>query len=94
MTALLRYEKAQAVTRRDLRRFYGSAAWRDLKGAALYVKGRRCARCGRARGPLHVDHIVPVRISWAARLAMWNCQVLCQRCHDVHKRNEERVKWR
>lgn len=85
---------ARLVRRRDLRAFYSSGAWRDLKGAALFVKGRRCAKCGKKRGPFHVDHIVPVRIAWAARLEMWNLQILCPRCHARDKRQEERSRWR
>jgi 5-methylcytosine-specific restriction endonuclease McrA len=87
-----------APTRRDVRGFLGSAEWRDQKGAALYLKGRRCERPGcdtPTKGPFHVDHIVPVRVSWAARLSMWNLQVLCARCHTSHKRREEnRRRWR
>ncbi|MCO5071113.1 MAG: HNH endonuclease [Rhizobiaceae bacterium] len=82
------------VAARALRRFYGSAAWRDLKGAALYLKGRRCAMCGRTDRPFHVDHIVPVRVAWAARLSMTNLQVLCVPCHGGKKRRIENAKWR
>lgn len=82
------------ITRREVRRFYGSAEWRDQKGAALYVKGRRCARCDTREGPFHVDHITPVRVSWAARLSMWNLQVLCEGCHSSSKKKEENAKWR
>lgn len=82
------------VTRRALRKFRGSAAWRDLKGAALYLKGRRCAFCGQTDGPFHVDHIVPVRVAWAARLSMSNLQVLCAPCHGGAKKRAENANWR
>lgn len=81
-------------TRRDLRRMYASGLWRDVRGAALYMKGRLCARCGTTRGPFHVDHIVPARISWAARFSIWNLQVLCRRCHLKHKKRKEVLQWR
>ncbi len=87
-------DAAIGVTRRDLRRFYGSAEWRNQKGAALYLNGRRCARCGTTAAPFHVDHITHVRVSWAARLSIWNLQVLCETCHSSHKKREENVKWR
>lgn len=82
-----------SVTRRHLRQFYGSAAWRDLKGAALWFKGRRCANCGTIKGLFHVDHVTPVRVSWAARLSMYNLQILCRKCHGSHKKRQENLKW-
>lgn len=85
---------APLPTRRDLREMYGSGLWREVRALVLFVKGRVCAFCGERNGPFHVDHIVPARISWAARFELWNLQVLCRRCHVKHKKREEIREWR
>lgn len=73
----------------EVRAFYRSAEWRAMRGHVLHLQSPACRRCGR-RKRLEVDHIVPVRVSWEARLDLRNLQVLCHRCHRSDKRREER----
>ena len=77
-------------TRREHRSFYTSTAWREARLLALARLGRCCCRCG-SRRRIVVDHIVPVRVSWEARLDQRNLQILCADCHNGPKKREERT---
>ena len=80
------------VTPRDIRRFYGSGAWRNLRAVTIAKRGKRCERCGVTKGQFHVDHVVPIWVSWASRLDPQNLEVLCRRCHVSEKKREENLK--
>ena len=78
------------VTPRDIRRFYGSGAWRNLRAVTIAKRGKRCERCGVTKGQFHVDHVVPIWVSWASRLDPQNLRC-CVGDATYRKRSERRI---
>jgi 5-methylcytosine-specific restriction enzyme A len=62
--------------------FYSDPQYQANRKAALQRAGGRCEQCGRRRGRLHVDHIVPRAQGGGHDLA--NLQVLCSGPGSCH----------
>jgi 5-methylcytosine-specific restriction endonuclease McrA len=56
--------------------------WERLRQQVFKRYGRRCMRCGRTSGEMHVDHIKPWRDFPELRYDQDNMQVLCCSCHE------------
>lgn len=67
----------------DVRRWYGTARWRQLRARVLVAAHYVCADCGRVAVDLEVDHIVPHRGVRALFWARSNVQALCSSCHAI-----------
>lgn len=61
--------------------FFGSRAWRFMRGKVLSVYGRRCMKCCTTEGPIQVDHIKPRHLFPELGLEFSNMQVLCKDCN-------------
>lgn len=73
--------------------FYQTEEWKLLSEQMLLKYGRVCMRCKTTRGPMHVDHIKPVRKYWKLRLDSNNLQILCAGC-NYNKGNRDETDYR
>jgi len=55
--------------------------WQKLRNRILRLYGRRCMRCGRTDGQLHLDHIQNWQEYPERRYDPENVQLLCRDCH-------------
>ena len=69
---------------RELRAFYDSAEWRQLRVAhlELYPECQDCAAAGRATPAHSVDHVLPLRDRPDLALEPSNLKSLCKSCHS------------
>ncbi len=68
----------------QVKRFYQSHAWRQLRYQILKEHGFKCLACGRSPADgavIQVDHIKPLRKYWHLRLEPNNLQPLCDWCN-------------
>lgn len=61
--------------------FYESRPWKALRIKVLVAYGRRCMKCSRVDGEMHVDHIKPRSRFPLLSLTFENLQVLCKDCN-------------
>lgn len=76
--------------------FYQSDEWQQLRYKALQEAKGKCCLCGRSVKDgiiLHVDHIVPLSVSWGLRNKLENLQVLCNEC-NLGKLNKDITSWK
>jgi hypothetical protein len=90
-----RKSEAAAVSEKDLREFYKSWPWKEVRYAVLKTHGRRCQCCGAEphQKRIVVDHIKPLRKRWDLRLDQGNLQVLCDDC-NMGKSYKDETDWR
>jgi 5-methylcytosine-specific restriction protein A len=62
--------------------FYLAPEWRDLMGAIIAERGRRCEACGRTGTRIFGDHIRELQDGGAA-LDRRNIRLLCGACHTA-----------
>jgi 5-methylcytosine-specific restriction endonuclease McrA len=63
--------------------FYQSLKWKQARYVTLKRYNRECMCCGATEGPMHVDHIKPLKKYWHLRLDLENLQVLCSECNHA-----------
>jgi len=66
---------------RDVRRWYYTAAWGELRRQVLVEAAYTCASCGQVRADLDVDHIVKHDGDPESFWNRANLQALCAACH-------------
>ncbi|MGX7039486.1 HNH endonuclease [Vagococcus fessus] len=82
------YNKSRWKNKNDYMKFYNSKQWKMLREDVLIENFYTCSQCGR-EGNIG-DHIIPVEEDWNKRLDKNNIQVMCQSCHNIKTRNDER----
>lgn len=78
------WREQNAQRPRELRAFYDSAEWRQLRAAYLADNPacQDCATTGRATPADSVDHILPLRTRPDLALEPSNLRSLCKSCHS------------
>lgn len=79
------YEQALVFGNMRAAVFYKTVEWKRARYLALTTHGNRCQLCGAgpAKGPLHVDHILPRSMNPDRCFDPTNLQVLCEPCHTA-----------
>lgn len=62
-------------------RFYLSKKWLKMRIKVFATYGRKCMKCDRKDGEMHVDHVVPRSKRPDLSLSFSNLQVLCRDCN-------------
>jgi 5-methylcytosine-specific restriction endonuclease McrA len=68
----------------SLDEFYKTDYWFITRDHALRIFGRRCFRCGKENGSLHVHH--RTYRSLGAEDILRDLEILCASCHYLHHR--------
>lgn len=55
--------------------------WHTLRMAVMERDGFKCVDCGKSRGRLECDHIIPVRLRPDLAYDPNNCAMRCPSCH-------------
>ena len=83
------YNKTRWKYQNDLMAFYNSKQWRQLSKMVLNENYYVCRACG--EDATLTDHIIPIRVDWSLRLSKDNLQPLCEQCHAIKTKNDERI---
>lgn len=92
----LNMDKDPSYSNTKAKAFYHSDEWQQLRYKALQEAKGKCCLCGRSVKDgiiLHVDHIVPLSVSWGLRNRLENLQVLCNEC-NLGKLNKDITSWK
>lgn len=73
---------------RHSKRITRGPRWHTLRMAVLERDGFKCVDCGKSRGRLECDHIVPVRLRPDLAYDPQNCAMRCPSCHSAKTRIE------
>jgi 5-methylcytosine-specific restriction endonuclease McrA len=73
--------------------FYNSKQWQKMRIKVLAVYGRKCMKCDRVDGAMHIDHIKPRSKFPELSLTFDNLQVLCPDC-NIEKWNYHATDYR
>lgn len=68
---------------RHSRRVTRGPRWKTLRMAVLERDGFKCVDCGKSRGRLECDHILPVRTHPHLAYDPDNCAMRCPSCHSA-----------
>jgi 5-methylcytosine-specific restriction endonuclease McrA len=61
--------------------FYDSKPWLKMRIKVFAAYGRKCMKCDRVDGEMHIDHIKPRSKFPELSLTFENLQVLCRDCN-------------
>ena len=87
------YNKNRYKYSKEYLAFYNSSIWRKKRNKIKRRDNYQCQRC-KCNGIITVgtvvDHIIPTKVNWDKRLDDDNLQLLCQSCHNIKTREDEK----
>lgn len=75
-------QKERTRYNRDVRKWYYTERWKQLRRLVIQAQHHACAECGHVELVLDVDHIEPHRGDPAKFWNVKNLQGLCASCHS------------
>jgi 5-methylcytosine-specific restriction endonuclease McrA len=81
-------------TPQQVKAFYHTPLWQQLRKQRRCIDGNRCVHCG-STDRISVDHIIPLSDGgWEHRANLAALQSLCHTCHWAKTRNQRRARAR
>jgi 5-methylcytosine-specific restriction enzyme A len=75
----------------QIRSYYHSWTWRQLRARRRQLDGNQCQACG-ATTHLQVDHITAIVDAWHLRADLSNLITLCRPCHARKTKMQRRAR--